>query len=386
MNNLLIKLQRRATVTVALLCSINFASSTQRGEFESRYLWVVRNTLTSKSNIDEMLQFATINRFNHILVQVRGRGDAYYNSELVPKSNLIKDNNFDPLSYIIKEAKEKGINVHAWVNTYILWSSRVKPLQKDHILYTNSNWIDQNKSKEIDISSEIKKFNGGKNGLEGFYIAPNHPEVNSYLLSIFKDLVKNYDLDGLHLDYVRFHDSEYGQNPSAIAYYKNYFGINPSSSSNLDLSNNSQWEDFKRKSVTDLVRETKNMIQLEKPNLILSAAVKPNLYQARQRFYQEWDVWLAAGYLDKAIVMNYAKNLKDFAANIDIMYDNLPSKYRKKIVMGIATYNQSPDKVVDKIKYTRVTRFSAVSFFSYTVMNKNPLYFESIKKSLYPRD
>jgi len=128
------------------------------------------------------------------------------------------------------------------------------------------------------------------------------------------------------------------------------------------------------------------LIQLEKPNLILSAAVKPNLYQARQRFYQEWDVWLAAGYLDKAIVMNYAKNLKDFAANIDIMYDNLPSKYRKKIVMGIATYNQSPDKVVDKIKYTRVTRFSAVSFFSYTVMNKNPLYFESIKKSLYPRD
>jgi len=232
LNNLLIKLQRRATVTVALLCSINFASSTQRGEFESRYLWVVRNTLTSKSNIDEMLQFATINRFNHILVQVRGRGDAYYNSELVPKSNLIKDNNFDPLSYIIKEAKEKGINVHAWVNTYILWSSRVKPLQKDHILYTNSNWIDQNKSKQIDISSEIKKFNGGKNGLEGFYIAPNHPEVNSYLLSIFKDLVKNYDLDGLHLDYVRFHDSEYGQNPSAIAYYKNYFGINPSLSSN----------------------------------------------------------------------------------------------------------------------------------------------------------
>ena len=102
-------------------------------------------------------------------------------------------------------------------------------------------------------------------------------------------------------------------------------------------------------------------------------------------YYQVWDVWLAAGYLDKAVVMNYTKNLKDFAANIDIMYDNLPTKYRKKIIMGIATYNQSARQVVDKVKYTRVTRFKGISFFSYNVMVQNPRYFKSIKKVLYPR-
>ena len=83
--------------------------------------------------------------------------------------------------------------------------------------------------------------------------------------------------------------------------------------------------------------------------------------------------------------MNYTKDLKNFAANIDIMYDNLPSKYRKKIVMGIATYNQSARHVVDKIKYTRVTRFKGVSFFSYNVMVQKPRYFRPIKKILYPR-
>ena len=154
----------------------------------------------------------------------------------------------------------------------------------------------------------------------------------------------------------------------------------------LNASESSQWDDYRRKAVTDLVRETKNLIQSVKPNISLTAAVKPNLYQARERFFQEWDVWLAAGYLDKAIAMNYTKDLKDFAANIDIMYDNLPSKYRKKIVMGIATYNQTPKYVIDKIKYTRVTRFNAVSFFSYTVMQKDPLYFKSIKSALYPRN
>ena len=378
------KFYLRATVTVALLFSIISAIPNQRGEFQYRYLWVVRNSMTTKADIDNMIEFATLNRFNNLLVQVRGRGDAYYESNLVPKSNLIKDVDFDPLAYLIPLAKEKGIRVHAWVNTYLLWSSRVMPVQKNHILKTNPDWMDQNTQKKINISIEMKKFNGGKNGIEGFYMAPNHPKVNSYLLTVFNDLIQNYDLDGLHLDYVRFHDSDYGQNPVALSNFQKEFGI--PDLNRLNASQSSKWNDYRRKAVTDLVRETKNLIQSVKPNISLTAAVKPNLYQARERFFQEWDVWLAAGYLDKAIVMNYTKDLKDFAANIDIMYDNLPSKYRKKIVMGIATYNQSPKYVIDKIKYTRVTRFNAVSFFSYTVMQKDPLYFKSIKSALYPRN
>ena len=109
-----------------------------------------------------MIEFATLNRFNNLLVQVRGRGDAYYESNLVPKSNLIKDVDFDPLAFLIPLAKEKGIRVHAWVNTYLLWSSRVMPVQKNHILKTNPGWMDQNTQKKINISIEMKKFNGGK--------------------------------------------------------------------------------------------------------------------------------------------------------------------------------------------------------------------------------
>ena len=384
MGSTITKIYLRATVSVALLFSIITAFPYQRGEFDSRYLWVVRNSLTNKSDIDKMIEFATLNRFNNILVQVRGRGDAYYKSELVQKSNLINDKEFDPLAYVIPKAKEKGIRVHAWVNTYLLWSSRIMPIQENHILRTNPEWIDQNTNKKINILNEMKKFNGGKNGIEGFYLSPNHPKVNSYLLNVFGDLIQNYDIDGLHLDYVRFHDSDYGQNPIALSSFNKQLGIlNTPSANSLESS---QWNDYRRKGVTGLVRETKNLIQSIKPEIILTAAVKPNLYQARERFFQEWDVWLAAGYLDKAIVMNYTKDLKEFAANIDIMYDNLPSKYRKRIVMGIATYNQSPENVIDKIKYTRVTRFNSVSFFSYTVMLKDPLYFNSVKNILYLRD
>ncbi|MBT3796653.1 MAG: family 10 glycosylhydrolase, partial [Candidatus Marinimicrobia bacterium] len=284
MDSTITKIYLRATVSVALLFSIITAFQYQRGEFDSRYLWVVRNSLTNKSDIDKMIEFATLNRFNNILVQVRGRGDAYYKSELVQKSNLINDKEFDPLAYVIPKAKEKGIRVHAWVNTYLLWSSRIMPIQENHILRTNPEWIDQNTNKKINILNEMKKFNGGKNGIEGFYLSPNHPKVNSYLLNVFGDLIQNYDLDGLHLDYVRFHDSDYGQNPISLSSFNKQLGIiNTPSSNSLESS---QWNDYRRKGVTDLVRETKNLIQSIKPEIILTAAVKPNLYQARERFFQ----------------------------------------------------------------------------------------------------
>ena len=375
----------RAAFIAALLFSFNLSSQIHNNHFEGRYLWVVRNTLTSIDNIDRMIEFATINRFNNILVQVRGRGDAYYRSDIVPKSHLLKDVKFDPLAYLIPKAKEKGINVHAWVNTYILWSSDKKPIQSNHLFNTNPNWIDQNTRELLDLNQDIKKNRILNKGFEGFYLSPNHPKVNSYLVTIVRELIQNYDIDGIHLDYVRYHDSDYGKNPVAIAYYRKYHGINALSSNQLSKSEMSEWNDYRRKSVTDLVRELRKMIDYLDPNVELTAAVKPNLYEARDRFFQEWDVWLAAGYLDKALVMNYASNLKDFASNIDIIYDNLPSKYWKRIVMGIATYNQSPSEVINKIKYSRVTRFNNVSFFSYNVMDQNPKYFLSIKKILYPQ-
>ena len=76
--------------------------------------------MISEKNIDEMVQYAVLNRFNNIIVQVRGRGDAFYNSKFVPKSTLIKDLDFDPLAYLLPIAKKKGLEVHVWLNTYLL--------------------------------------------------------------------------------------------------------------------------------------------------------------------------------------------------------------------------------------------------------------------------
>ena len=100
---------------------------------ENRALWVVRDHMVSREKIDEVLNFAIDNNYNHLFVQIRGRGDAYYKSSLVPRSHLVQIT-FDPLEYIVKKAKSEEIKIHAWINVFYLWSSPQTPSQDGHIL------------------------------------------------------------------------------------------------------------------------------------------------------------------------------------------------------------------------------------------------------------
>ena len=135
-----------------------------------------------------------------------------------------------------------------------------------------------------------------------------------------------------------------------------------------------RWNNFKRKAITSLVKDTRALVNEIRPDCIISAAVKPNLYVARERYSQEWNVWLAAGYMDWVVPMNYSPKMREFARNIDIIDDNFPKKYREKIIMGIALYNQTPSEASDKIKFSRFRQFPRVSIFSYKIMIKDRRY------------
>ena len=98
------------------------------------------------------VEFAEKNGFNHIFAQVRGRGDSFYNSSFVPKSNLV-DSNFDPLNYLILNCKNKDIKVHAWLNIYYLWSSPKKPITNESFIFQKPEWLD----RKIDDEYILKK-------------------------------------------------------------------------------------------------------------------------------------------------------------------------------------------------------------------------------------
>src|ERR1700730_12547548 len=88
---------------------------------EMRGLWVVRTALTSAASVDRVVADAERAGFNALFVQVRGRGDAFYRSELVPRSEILAPQplDFDPLARLMERARARGLQVHAWMNVLL---------------------------------------------------------------------------------------------------------------------------------------------------------------------------------------------------------------------------------------------------------------------------
>ena len=357
-----------------------FTSTIFAETFNVRAMWVVRDHITSKEKIDSVLEFAKENNYNHLFVQIRGRGDAYYNSEIVPRSHLLTNPDFDPLAYFLKKGRNNNIKIHAWFNVYYLWSSSNSPIQPNHLLHLHPDWLDSRDPEPININQTLENMRkkSDSNG-EGFYLAPTHPKVDAYLQNVITELLQNYSLDGIHFDYIRYHDLEYGLNPTGLKIFLNY-NNSLSRFKSRQINGNQTFLGYKQSAITGFLSNASTRIKAYQPDCIISAAVKPNLINARNLFGQEWDVWLAGGFIDWAVPMNYTMNLSTFDKNIQIMKKNLPEKYIDRIVMGIATYNQNAKSAGKKIYHSSKNDFSGISIFSYTVFKDEPSYANKLIK------
>ena len=188
-------------------------------------MWISRVNMYSKESIDSFM----IEAFNHnikdVFVQIRSRGDALYKSDIVKMNSNVQDN-FDPLSYVILLGNLLDIKIHAWINTYLIWSANSPPKDSTHIYYLNPEWFESDYFGKSDI--DIKLENIQTPSWEGLFLSPNNPEVNLYLLGLVKEIFQNYPkLNGIHFDYIRFQDDFYGFNEKGINNFKNEYNFNP---------------------------------------------------------------------------------------------------------------------------------------------------------------
>tara|TARA_B100000315_G_scaffold220472_1_gene223185 strand:+ start:635 stop:1822 length:1188 start_codon:yes stop_codon:yes gene_type:complete len=376
-----IKIKFRVDITIALIFFISISNLFgEKLYFQNRCLWVVRYSLASKSLIDEMLRFAVQYNFNHIFVQVRGRGDSLYRSSWIPQSEVLIGDEFDPLEYVIQEGHKLQLNVHVWVNVYMLWSAEQLPLSEQHLFNRHPDWLDAVKEESNKYLYTDKRLTTDASGKEGFYLAPHHPSVNPYLLAVFKELLNNYNLDGLHLDYVRYKNEFHGYNSVGIEQFRSQYN----SKNNFDLgfrqtiitkdSYNDylmKREEFLLNSITELVLKLSSFMKNSHREMILSAAVKPNIEMAKKLYFQEWDMWLSGGLVDWVLVMNYGPNFQTFVDNITSIENQISKSEFSKIIMGVALYNQTPENAVKKIQYSYNAGFKGIALFSYNVITEH---------------
>ena len=104
-----------------------------------------------------------------------------YNSTLVPKHERL-DSLFNPLQYIIDKTSETNIEIHAWFNTYILWSNPKKPQDDNHFYYKCADCFEVDLNGKSDGLIELEQFHSLN--WEGVFLSPMHPDVNKHLLNV----------------------------------------------------------------------------------------------------------------------------------------------------------------------------------------------------------
>ena len=179
-----------------------------------------------------MINNARAAKANALLVQVRRRGDSWYLNSLEPMGDRVPiQPGFDPLQDIITEAHAVGIEVHAFVIMSAVWGrapNLFPPENPNHVFNlhggfnaaTNTivpgpnNWLTRTLLPDTTPGSTAISYQGHRFGSD-FWIDFGHPDAAEYTVNVITHLVQNYNIDGLHLDRIRYPDiSITGQTPS----------------------------------------------------------------------------------------------------------------------------------------------------------------------------
>lgn len=169
-------------------------------EGELRGLWVTRWSYSSSADIERILDDAQTGGFNTIFFQVRGNFDAYYQSSLEPwakglTGTLGQDPGWDPLQVAIDEAHARDMALHAYLNTFPFWSGTTPPASVGvpHPLERHPDWL-------------VADASGTAMALNSSYVfaSPGNPAVRAHIAAVATEIAENYDVDGIHLDYIRY--------------------------------------------------------------------------------------------------------------------------------------------------------------------------------------
>jgi len=140
---------------------------------------------TQQAELRGILDKLAALKMNAVVFQVRAQCDASYSSPLEPWSSSFTGRmggspGYDPLAFCIREAHARGIEVHAWFNPFRALSNNSQSTAGNHVTRT---------------SPQITKRYGTMTWCD-----PSHPDTRARAMNVIMDVVRRYDIDGVHMD------------------------------------------------------------------------------------------------------------------------------------------------------------------------------------------
>jgi len=300
----------------------------------TRAVWVARFHYQYPDDIRSIMRNCAALGANTVLWQVRGDGTTAYYSRIEPWSSQYdhRDPGYDPLKIAVAEAHRNGLRIEAWINVLPGWKGPNPPAIRNQLWHARPDWF-------------LHDASGRRQPLGDFYVILNPclPDVRNYITSVVRELAANYDLDGIHLDYVRYAwDTTpnarklYPRDPTTLRLYRRESGKHPDDDSHA-------WDRWRALQITRLVGQIHDCVRRYRPGASLTAAVWSSPKTGYRDYLQDATTWLRAGKVDAIMPMAYTESAERFEGFIN-EYRAVAS--RGRIIPGLGLYKHDTPRQV----------------------------------------
>ncbi|MEN3202825.1 MAG: family 10 glycosylhydrolase [Atribacterota bacterium] len=274
-------------------------------------VWIdVRSIPQTPEGIRDLVEHLHKAHCNALFVESFYRGETIYPSSfcatqgLSPQMEPFRSASFDPLAVFIKEAKKRGMQVHAWYHMFYVGLDTPGP-----ILSRFPQWVARNRDGTAGYVQGGKRF---------FFVCPMHEGVLEFYQGLLEEVATKYDLDGIHLDYFRFPDPTladacYCENCRET--FRRAYGFDPLFLDPVkDFEKHQKWIAFRADALSRFAASLAHSVRRVRPEVLLSCAVKPFGFPllGYPGFLQDWPRWGKERIFDFLVPMTYSSRPAEF--------------------------------------------------------------------------
>jgi len=288
-------------------------------------VWVTSKELVSQESLGKMIEKLDGIKPVRAYIQVVNRADSYYSSNILPPAEeLVQD--FDALQMTIEEACEREFRISAWMNVNLVWGfGKQRPFSESHILNRQPEWITVDESG----TSMLEYQSSSLEEVFGPYIDPGVPDVREFTAQIASE-ISNYDVEEVHLDFIRYPFKSFGYNPLALAEYRNWLNKEELTESKKSF------DSYRILSITRQVSMISEVVRA-KGKKVSCAVYDDYSERAVSERLQPWLEWLKSGLIDSAVVMAYGKEPDEVLSRVEKIRSLHGSL--KNIRIGLGAFN-----------------------------------------------
>lgn len=343
------------------LFALAFAQSMPVRAVEARSIWLDRGTIVSTKNPQGMIDlFGKLKKagINVVYFETNNAGFTMYPSALTEQNP--ETTGWSPLGVACAEAKKHGMEIHPWIWIYNVGNSRHNPIinkAKDYpgpvLSRYDFNWAMASKTGSLMPPRQSE-----------YWLDPSNPQCRKYCKDLIKEVLSKFDVDGIQLDYIRYpfnnKGSEMGFNWYSRVKFEQQTGL---SLDNLDQETRSLFIAWKVQQVNQLVKEISDEIRAFRPKIRISAAVYAFPRRMRNNaIQQEWETWVANGWVDTLNPMTYANNAKKLSIMADFVRESTSDK--ALVFPGLALMRVDTAGMIEQLDTARATGTLGTTIFA----------------------